>query len=379
MMKNVVSYEEKLRDRHVIVKLRSTQQCMKSEVTKNLGVAWIQQQHGLVNKINVTLFAKVTIISELDSKNYDICWSNLVGLLVSTRMLDRIKLTAKRMKTSLSMQSEPGIYTEWSSTDTHKRHYLTIPSDLKLQCLCLIFVLADPGFWELLDLSLVIVHNPVLPLIEHLSIAEWPSCMLFCAAPKFDTNFPICYPLVINLPVADKVEARSANSEEEEDEDNLSSWGKSQQQLLTIKEALQVVLKSPQHIRFYDMFRNLDVPTCLHCETGHLACSRCCSEFKGVCLCCMPNNNRCRGFDKIHRNNTVVITCKNAMGPGLQKRQCLTITRVSMNNHAHMLLAGALTLHAYLLDLSKASTSTLTSSTQLPQPASPMAPPSLFV
>ncbi|GKC04299.1 aminotransferase-like mobile domain-containing protein, partial [Tanacetum coccineum] len=216
------------------------------------------------------------------------------------------------MKTSLSMQSEPGIYTEWSSTDTHKRHYLTIPSDLKLQCLCLIFVLADPGFWELLDLSLVIVHNPVLPLIEHLSIAEWPSCMLFCAAPKFDTNFPICYPLVINLPVADKVEARSANSEEEEDEDNLSSWGKSQQQLLTIKEALQVVLKSPQHIRFYDMFRNLDVPTCLHCETGHLACSRCCSEFKG----------------------------------------CLTITRGSMNNLAHMLLhADARTLHAPLMEI----------------------------
>ncbi|GJS05639.1 protein kinase, ATP binding site-containing protein [Tanacetum coccineum] len=39
--------------------LRSTQQCMKSEVTKYLGVAGIQQQNGLVDETNVTLFAKV--------------------------------------------------------------------------------------------------------------------------------------------------------------------------------------------------------------------------------------------------------------------------------------------------------------------------------
>ncbi|GKC26152.1 protein kinase, ATP binding site-containing protein [Tanacetum coccineum] len=38
---------------------RSTQQCMKSEVTKYLGVAGIQQQNELVNETNVTLFAKV--------------------------------------------------------------------------------------------------------------------------------------------------------------------------------------------------------------------------------------------------------------------------------------------------------------------------------
>ncbi|GJT75035.1 zinc finger, CCHC-type containing protein [Tanacetum coccineum] len=37
---------------------RSTQQCMKSGVAKHLGVAGIQQQNGLVNKTNVTLFAK---------------------------------------------------------------------------------------------------------------------------------------------------------------------------------------------------------------------------------------------------------------------------------------------------------------------------------
>ncbi|GJY92086.1 hypothetical protein Tco_0507868 [Tanacetum coccineum] len=37
---------------------RSIQQCMKSGVAKHLGVAGIQQQNGLVNETNVTLFAK---------------------------------------------------------------------------------------------------------------------------------------------------------------------------------------------------------------------------------------------------------------------------------------------------------------------------------
>nr|GEX29040.1 zinc finger, CCHC-type [Tanacetum cinerariifolium] len=39
--------------------LRSTQQCMKSMVTKHLGVAGLQQYNGLVDETNVTLFAKV--------------------------------------------------------------------------------------------------------------------------------------------------------------------------------------------------------------------------------------------------------------------------------------------------------------------------------
>nr|GEX95577.1 zinc finger, CCHC-type [Tanacetum cinerariifolium] len=38
---------------------RSTQQCMKSEVAQHLGVAGIEQQNGLVDETNVTLFAKV--------------------------------------------------------------------------------------------------------------------------------------------------------------------------------------------------------------------------------------------------------------------------------------------------------------------------------
>ncbi|GKD06814.1 hypothetical protein Tco_1181788 [Tanacetum coccineum] len=38
---------------------RSTQQCMKSEVAKHLGVAWIQQQNVLVDETNMTHFAKI--------------------------------------------------------------------------------------------------------------------------------------------------------------------------------------------------------------------------------------------------------------------------------------------------------------------------------
>nr|GEU51169.1 zinc finger, CCHC-type [Tanacetum cinerariifolium] len=38
----------------------STQQCIKSGVAKHLGVAGIQQQNGLVDETNVTLFAKLT-------------------------------------------------------------------------------------------------------------------------------------------------------------------------------------------------------------------------------------------------------------------------------------------------------------------------------
>ncbi|GKE35303.1 hypothetical protein Tco_1454625, partial [Tanacetum coccineum] len=50
--------------------LRSTQQCMKSGVAKHLGVAGIQQQNGLVGETNVTLFAKVTIISDWIQEAY---------------------------------------------------------------------------------------------------------------------------------------------------------------------------------------------------------------------------------------------------------------------------------------------------------------------
>nr|GEW17102.1 hypothetical protein [Tanacetum cinerariifolium] len=44
--------------------LKSTQQCMKSEVAKHFGVAGIQQQNGFVDETNVTLFAKNGFVDE---------------------------------------------------------------------------------------------------------------------------------------------------------------------------------------------------------------------------------------------------------------------------------------------------------------------------
>ncbi|GJY64077.1 hypothetical protein Tco_0465537 [Tanacetum coccineum] len=50
---------EREEDDHDSRMIRSTQQCMKSVVAKHLGVAGIQQQNGLVDETNVTLFVKV--------------------------------------------------------------------------------------------------------------------------------------------------------------------------------------------------------------------------------------------------------------------------------------------------------------------------------
>ncbi|GKF28166.1 hypothetical protein Tco_0094508, partial [Tanacetum coccineum] len=47
---------------------RSTQQCMKSGVAKHLGVTGLQQQNGLVNKTNVTLFAKQGMLEPVKVK-----------------------------------------------------------------------------------------------------------------------------------------------------------------------------------------------------------------------------------------------------------------------------------------------------------------------
>nr|GEW83466.1 zinc finger, CCHC-type [Tanacetum cinerariifolium] len=54
--------------------LRSTQQCMKSEVAKHLGVAGIQQQNGFVDETNVTLFAKEyqMVCTRLDIASVDV-------------------------------------------------------------------------------------------------------------------------------------------------------------------------------------------------------------------------------------------------------------------------------------------------------------------
>ncbi|GJR03130.1 hypothetical protein Tco_0526114 [Tanacetum coccineum] len=50
---------------------RSTQQCMKSEVTKHFGVSGIQQQNKLVNETNVTLFAnwKAGLKDDMDARS----------------------------------------------------------------------------------------------------------------------------------------------------------------------------------------------------------------------------------------------------------------------------------------------------------------------
>nr|GEW79178.1 zinc finger, CCHC-type [Tanacetum cinerariifolium] len=62
ILKNVFGLRWNRKELKGIVKLRffsSTQQCIKSEVAKHLGVAGIQQQNGLVNETNVTFFAKL--------------------------------------------------------------------------------------------------------------------------------------------------------------------------------------------------------------------------------------------------------------------------------------------------------------------------------
>ncbi|GKE50912.1 hypothetical protein Tco_1486068, partial [Tanacetum coccineum] len=71
---------------------RSTQQYMKSEVAKHLGVAGIQQQNGLVNETNVTLFVKVTIISDWIYDTYR--YVGVFGWLASIKqgMLEPVKV-----------------------------------------------------------------------------------------------------------------------------------------------------------------------------------------------------------------------------------------------------------------------------------------------
>ncbi|GJW07512.1 aminotransferase-like mobile domain-containing protein [Tanacetum coccineum] len=134
------------------------------------------------------------------------------------------QLTAKSMKTSLSLQSEPGIYTEWS-----RSRGCVWKRDNDIANGALQVVLADPG---VLDCS--ICHEPLCtPVFQRDEI--WILAAA-CAAPGLKTICPIC-----SL-----------------------------------------------------------------CGMGHLACSRCCSELKGVCLCCMPNNNRCRAFEKFIESVHVV-------------------------------------------------------------------------
>ncbi|GKD28021.1 hypothetical protein Tco_1234235 [Tanacetum coccineum] len=70
MIKNVFGLRWNCRELKGIVKLRSTQQRMKSEVTKHLGFAGIQQQNMLVDETNVTLFTKVLWAEDTNRSTY---------------------------------------------------------------------------------------------------------------------------------------------------------------------------------------------------------------------------------------------------------------------------------------------------------------------
>ncbi|GJV74730.1 hypothetical protein Tco_1506314 [Tanacetum coccineum] len=71
----------------------STQQCLKSGVARHLGVAGIKQHNGLVEETNVTLFAKVTIISDWIQDTYRYV-GGFFGWLASIkqRMLEPVKV-----------------------------------------------------------------------------------------------------------------------------------------------------------------------------------------------------------------------------------------------------------------------------------------------
>ncbi|GKD37491.1 aminotransferase-like mobile domain-containing protein [Tanacetum coccineum] len=186
--------------------------------------------------------------------------------------------------------------------------------------------------------------------------------------------------------------------------------------------ALQVVLADPGVLDCLICHKPLCTPA-FQCQNGHLACCLCCSKVDTVCPICYTlgyEYTRCRGLEvaieSIDRilciNKTLAAAYSNkksslccsldeilnldrapGAAPSSKKyvfAACQTISvvelmrsssnqsvvyhaemlglvakRVSMNNHAHMLHASALTLHAPLMDLSKASTSTLASRTML--------------
>ncbi|KAL6502549.1 E3 ubiquitin-protein ligase siah2 [Orobanche hederae] len=122
------------------------------------------------------------------------------------------------------------------------------------------------------------------------------------------------------IPIED-VESDLLMSEEEEDEDELELMGKNQQQHMTCSlpttnnesGTLPVVLYP--NVLDCMICSNLLSPPVFQCEMGHVACSSCCCELKGICLCCMPigiNNNRCRGLEKFIESISS-ISCKNAV------------------------------------------------------------------
>ncbi|GJR05502.1 zinc finger, CCHC-type containing protein [Tanacetum coccineum] len=80
--------------------LRSTQQCMKSRAAKHLGVAGIQQQNGLVDETNVTLFAKVRCFL-IQSGLSKVFWEE--DTTRSTYLVNRSPSSAIRFKKPIDM------------------------------------------------------------------------------------------------------------------------------------------------------------------------------------------------------------------------------------------------------------------------------------
>nr|GEY56553.1 zinc finger, CCHC-type [Tanacetum cinerariifolium] len=77
-------FEVELQGAQGIVKLRSTQQCVKSGVAKHLGVVGIQQQNGLVDETNVTLFAKVVLYKNMGFNESGEYKKTFIGFGVAT-------------------------------------------------------------------------------------------------------------------------------------------------------------------------------------------------------------------------------------------------------------------------------------------------------
>ncbi|PWA83528.1 Aminotransferase-like mobile domain-containing protein [Artemisia annua] len=271
------------------------------------------------------------------------------------------------MKTSLSLQSEPGVYTEWEcvssefEVEAEEIEEVFGNEDNGIANGALQVVLTDPG---VLDCS--ICHEPLCTPVFQCQNGHL-ACCLCCS--NVETICPICYPrgykynrcrglevaiesigriLCIHetlaaysnkkseheqmcpphslqedddesIPIQD-VESDLLMSEEEEDEDEVELMGKNQQQHMTCSlpttnneiETLPVVLYP--NVLDCMICSNLLSPPVFQCEMGHLTCSSCCFELKGICLCCMPigiNNNRCRGFEKFIESISS-ISCKNA-------------------------------------------------------------------
>ncbi|GJW20143.1 zinc finger, CCHC-type containing protein [Tanacetum coccineum] len=80
--------------------LMSIQKCMKSRVAKHLGVAGIQQQNGLVNVTNVTLFAKVRYFL-IQSGLSKILWAE--DTTRSTYLVNRLPSSAFGFKKPIDM------------------------------------------------------------------------------------------------------------------------------------------------------------------------------------------------------------------------------------------------------------------------------------